>query len=127
VSYLWVALGGALGSVARFATTGIAVRMFGAGFPWGTLLVNVFGSFAIGVLAAVAMPDGRPLLAGDARAFVIVGMLGGFTTFSAFSVETLSLARNGAWLGAGANVLLSVVVCLVAVWLGYLTAAVFNR
>ena len=74
------------------------------GFPWGTLFVNVAGSFAIGVLAALVTADGRPALGGDARAFVMVGILGGFTTFSSFSLETLKLARSGALGAAGANV-----------------------
>lgn len=127
MSYLWVALGGALGSVARLATTSAAARLFGLSFPWGTLIVNGVGSFAIGVLVALVTNDGRPLVVGDARAFLIVGLLGGFTTFSAFSAETLALARSGALLGAGANVLLSVAVCLAAVWLGHLTAGALAR
>ncbi len=81
----------------------------------------------IGVLAALLTSDGRPLVAGDARAFLMVGVLGGFTTFSSFSVETLTLARGGEWAAAGGNVVASVVLCLVAVWLGYVGAAAFNR
>jgi CrcB protein len=127
MSYLWVALGGALGSVARYATATVAFRLFGAGFPWGTLIVNAAGSFAIGCLVTLVTADGRPLLAGDARAFVIVGILGGFTTFSAFSAETLTLARDGAWLGASANVVFSIGVCLAAVWLGHEVAEGFGR
>ena len=96
------ALGGALGSVARYAVSLGAARWLGAGFPWGTLIVNVAGSFAIGLLAALVTADGRPALGGDARAFVMIGLLGGFTTFSSFSLETLNLARSGA-LGAAAT------------------------
>ena len=96
MAVLWVALGGALGSVARFAISGAAVRWLGAGFPYGTLFVNVTGSFTIGLLAALAAADGRPALGADARAFLLVGVLGGFTTFSSFSLETLNLARSGA-------------------------------
>jgi CrcB protein len=127
MSYVWVALGGALGSVARYGCTGLLVRFAGAGIPWTTLLVNVSGSFVIGVLAALVTADGRPLVAGDARAFLMVGVLGGFTTFSSFSIETLTLARAGAWAAAGGNVVASVVLCLGAVWLGYAGATVFNR
>ena len=127
MTYLWVAIGGALGSVARYACSGFALRLVGAGFPWGTLFVNVTGSLIIGLLAGVMSADGRPLLSEDARAFLMVGVLGGFTTFSSFSLETLTLARNGEWLGAGANVVVSVVLCLVAVWLGYMGATAFNR
>jgi fluoride exporter len=127
MAYLWVALGGALGSMARYGSSGLAARWLGAGFPWGTLFVNVAGSFAIGLLAALVGADGRPLLTNDARAFVIVGVLGGFTTFSSFSLETLNLARNGQLGAAGANVALSLIVCLVAVWLGFASAALLNR
>jgi fluoride exporter len=125
--YLWVALGGALGSVARYAVSLGAVRFLGAGFPWGTLLVNVAGSFAIGLLAALVTADGRPALGGDARAFVMIGILGGFTTFSSFSLETLNLARSGALGAAAANVGFSLLLCLAGVWLGFGAAAVFNR
>ncbi len=125
--FLWVALGGALGSVARYAVSLGAARWLGAGFPWGTLLVNVAGSFAIGLLAALATSDGRPALGADARAFVMIGILGGFTTFSSFSLETLTLARNGALGAAAANASLSLVLCLAAVWLGFGAATLFNR
>ena len=127
MAYLWVALGGALGSVARYACSGLAVRWFGSGFPWGTLFVNVTGSFAIGVLAALLAADGRPLLGADARAFAMVGVLGGFTTFSSFSLETLNLVRSGAVGAAGANVALSVVLCLAGAWLGFAAAALLSR
>jgi CrcB protein len=125
--YLWVALGGALGSVARYACTGLAVRWLGSGFPWGTLFVNVSGSFAIGLLAALLSADGRPLLGSDARAFVMIGVLGGFTTFSAFSLETVNLVRGGAIGAAGANVALSLALCLLGAWLGFAAAALLNR
>lgn len=127
MAYLWVALGGALGSVARFACSGLAARWLGLGFPWGTFFVNVLGSFAIGLLASLATSDGRPWLGTEARAFVIVGILGGFTTFSSFSLETLTLARNGAAGAAGAYVLISVVICLAAAWVGFASATVFSR
>ena len=125
--YVWVALGGALGSVARYASSVAAARWLGAGFPWGTLFVNVAGSFAIGVLAALVAADGRPLLGADARAFVMVGVLGGFTTFSSFSLETLELARGGALGAAALNVVGSLALCLVGVWLGFAAAGLLNR
>ena len=127
MSYLWVALGGALGSVARYAVSLGTLRWLGGAFPWGTLIVNVAGSFAIGLLAALVSADGRPALGGDARAFVMVGILGGFTTFSSFSLETLNLARGGELGAAAANVGLSLVLCLAGVWLGFATATLFNR
>ncbi|HET7923777.1 MAG TPA: fluoride efflux transporter CrcB [Rhodanobacteraceae bacterium] len=127
MTVLWVALGGALGSVARYAFSGIAVRWLGADFPYGTLFVNVTGSFAIGLLAALVASDGRPLVGADARAFLLVGVLGGFTTFSSFSLETLNLARSGALGLAVLNVAGSVVLCLAAVSLGFATAGLVNR
>jgi CrcB protein len=125
--YLWVALGGALGSVARYGCSGLAVRWLGASFPWGTLFVNVAGSFAIGLLATLVTTDGRHALGSDARAFLLVGVLGGFTTFSSFSLETLNLARAGAVGAVGANVALSVVLCLAGASLGFAAATLINR
>jgi CrcB protein len=127
MTVFWVALGGALGSVARYAFSGVAVRWLGAGFPYGTLFVNVTGSFTIGLLAALVASDGRPLLGADARAFLLVGVLGGFTTFSSFSLETLNLARSGALGPAILNVAASVVLCLAGVSLGFASAAWLNR
>jgi fluoride exporter len=125
--YLYVALGGALGSVTRYAVSLGTARWLGVGFPWGTLIVNVAGSFAIGLLAALVTADGRPALGTDARAFLMIGILGGFTTFSSFSLETLNLARGGALAAAAANAGLSLALCLGAVWLGFATAAIVNR
>jgi fluoride exporter len=113
--------------VARYGVSLGAARWLGTGFPWGTLLVNVAGSFVIGLLAALVTSDGRPALGADARAFVMIGVLGGFTTFSSFSLETLTLARNGALGAAAANAGLSMALCLGAVWLGFGAAALFNR
>ena len=127
MTVFWVAVGGALGSVARYAFSGVAVRWLGAGFPYGTLFVNVTGSFTIGLLAALVAADGRPLLGADARAFLLVGVLGGFTTFSSFSLETLNLARSGALGAAALSVVGSVVLCLAAVSLGFASAAWLNR
>jgi CrcB protein len=122
VTYLWVALGSALGGMARYGCAGLAARWLGASFPWGTLIVNVSGSLLIGFLATLMAPDGRLLAGPDARAFLMIGILGGFTTFSSFSLETLNLARDGEWLFASANVVLSLVLCLLAVWLGNVVA-----
>jgi CrcB protein len=127
MAYVWVAIGGALGSVARYACALAAVRWVGLTFPWSTLFVNVTGSFAIGVLAALVAADGRPLLGADGRAFLLVGILGGFTTFSSFSLETLALARSGALAAAAFNVVLSLVLCLAGVWLGFAAAGLVNR
>jgi fluoride exporter len=127
MTYLWIALGSALGGMARYGCSGLAARWLGADFPWGTLIVNVSGSLLIGFLATMLAPDGRLLAPPDVRAFLTIGLLGGFTTFSSFSLETLNLARGGEWLWAGANIALSVAACLFAVWLGYLGAAALSR
>ncbi len=124
--YLWVALGSALGGAARFFCTGVAARLFGETFPWGTLFVNVLGSFIIGFFATLTGPDGRMFAGTTTRQFVMTGILGGFTTFSSFSLQTLNLANDGEWLQAGGNVVGSVVLCLVAVWLGHMLALSIN-
>jgi CrcB protein len=126
LAYLWIALGGALGSVSRFWFSGVIGRRFGETFPWGTLLVNVSGSFAIGLLAALAEPGGRRFISPTGRQFLMYGVCGGYTTFSSFSVQTLELLRDGDWFKAGANAAGSVLLCLVAVWLGYAFGAGFS-
>ena len=122
LAYLWIAMGGALGSVARYALNGVVSARFGETFPLGTLVVNVAGSFIIGALAALTMPEGR--LSSEARAFatqfLMIGICGGFTTFSSFSLQTINLLRDREWLYAGGNVLLSVALCLVATGLGFM-------
>lgn len=125
--YLWIALGSALGGVARYACSGWVAQQVGETFPWGTIAVNVAGSFLIGLVATLTGPDGRLLVPGHGRDFLMIGVFGGFTTFSSFSLQTLALAREGEWLGAGMNVVLSVILCLVAVWGGHIAALVLNR
>ena len=127
MSYLWIGFGSALGGMARYGCSDVAARYFGVSFPWGTLIVNVTGSLLIGFLAALTVDDGRFLLSPDARAFLMIGLCGGFTTFSALSLETLNLARDGQWFAASGNVVLSVAICLTAVWLGYAAGAAFAR
>ena len=127
MSYLWIGLGSALGGMARYGCSDLAARYFGTAFPWGTLFVNVTGSLLIGFLASLTVDDGRLLLSPDARAFLMIGLCGGFTTFSALSLETLNLARDGQWFAASGNVVLSVAICLLAVWLGYAAGAAFAR
>src|SRR5207247_2982020 len=99
---------------------------FGDTVPWVSLLVNVSGSFIIGVFAAITSPEGRVFAPVGFRQFFIYGVCGGYTTFSSFSWQTLELAQDGEWLRAGGNVLGSVALCLVAVWLGHLLAASIN-
>ena len=127
LSYMWVAIGGALGTTARYWLSGVVARSVGETFPWGTLVINVTGSFVIGFFGALTGPDGRLFVGSTARQFVMIGFCGGYTTFSSFSIQTLSLLRDGEWLRAGANIVLSVVLCLVGVWLGHFLAAGFNQ
>lgn len=128
LTYFWIAIGGALGSVARYALNGVVSARIGETFPVGTLVVNVAGSFVIGVLGALTIPEGR--MSSETRAFatqfLMIGICGGFTTFSSFSLQTLNLIRDREWLYASGNVLLSVALCMVAVWLGYLLGSVVN-
>jgi CrcB protein len=126
LNYFWVGLGGAIGTIGRFWINDLVSRFWGETFPVGTLLINVTGSFAIGFFAALTAPEGRWLVSPAFRVFFMVGVCGGYTTFSSFSLQTLNLARDGEWLHAGANAVLSLGLCLVAVWLGYLAAQNFN-
>jgi CrcB protein len=112
--------------MARYFCSGIAARMIGETFPWGTLIVNVIGSFIIGFFATISGPDGRLFVGTAARQFVILGFCGGYTTFSSFSLQTLNLMNDGEWLQAGANAGASVILCLLAVWAGYALAASLN-
>lgn len=126
MSYLWIFLGGGLGSLARYAASGLIARQFGETFPWGTLLVNVTGSFLIGFFATATGVDGKWWASPSAREFVMLGILGGYTTFSSFSLQTLALAREGEWWKAGGNAVLSLALCMLAVWLGHVLAASLN-
>jgi fluoride exporter len=125
-AYFWIAVGSALGGMARFFCSGIAARLIGETFPWGTVIVNVVGCFIIGFFATLTGPDGRLYMGSLARQFVLLGFCGGYTTFSSFSLQTLNLLNNGEWVRAGANIGGSVICCLVAVWAGGLLAGSVN-
>ena len=125
--YFWVMLGSALGGGARYWCSGIAAHHFGYAFPAGTILVNVVGSFVIGFFATLTEPDGRFLVSTEARLFVMVGLCGGYTTFSSFSLQTLTLIREGQAGLAGANIGLSFALCMLAVWLGHVAALWINQ
>ena len=121
-AYLWVAFGSALGGMARYGTGLLALRLWGPAFPWGTILINVVGSFLISFFGTLTAANGPLPVSVALRTFFMVGLCGGFTTFSSFSLQTLDLARDAQWLAAMANILLSVVLCLLAVTAGHLLA-----
>ena len=112
LNYLIVALGGALGSVARFGISNLLAQRDAGAFPLATLIVNVTGSLAIGYLAATTTSE-------SGRAFLMVGICGGYTTFSAFSLQNLQLLQSGNYGAAALNTVLSLVLCMAAVWFGY--------
>jgi CrcB protein len=124
--YLLIALGGALGSVLRYWLNGI-ISMQWETFPMGTLVINVTGSFVIGFFSSLTRPDGRWFVPPNGRLFFMTGVCGGYTTFSSFSLQTLTLAQDGEWLKAGGNVVGSVTLCLIAAWLGHVLAATINQ
>ncbi len=119
LTYALIGLGGAIGSVLRAWLGTVMVALTGPAFPWGTIVINVLGSSVIGLFGTLTAADGRFAAPFDARAFVMVGLCGGFTTFSSFSLQTLELARDGRPGQALGNVLLSVVLCLASVAAGY--------
>lgn len=125
--YLWIGLGSALGGIARYWLSGVVAHHFGETFPLGTLLVNISGSFMIGLFATMSGPEGRILIHPTMRQFFMIGICGGYTTFSSFSLQTLNLVRDGDWLRAGANAIFSVMLCLIAVWLGHVIAMSINQ
>jgi CrcB protein len=122
---LYVTAGGALGSLARYALSVWALPVSRT-LPWGTIGINILGSFIIGFFGTLTLAQGRFPAAENIRLFVMIGICGGFTTFSSFSLQTLDLLRGGALLRAGANIVLSVVLCVAAVALGHVIAAQLN-
>ncbi|MBP7950986.1 MAG: fluoride efflux transporter CrcB [Verrucomicrobiales bacterium] len=127
MNMLLVFLGGGLGSVLRHGLSLVMAERMGAAFPWGTLAANVTGSFAIGLAAALTGPGGRWPDAADARLFFMIGICGGYTTFSSFSLQTLAFLHSGQWGAALCNAGGSLLLCLLAVWLGHLLGVVFSR
>jgi fluoride exporter len=126
-SYISVALGSIVGAVARFLVSVLSVSQFGDSFPWGTLFVNVTGSFVIGFYAALTGPDGRLFVSARQRLFVMVGICGGYTTFSAFSLETLRFVQSGKLQTAFVYLVVSAITWIASVWLGHALAARLNR
>jgi CrcB protein len=128
LAYLWVAIGGAIGSMARYGIGNLILEKTGSIFPWHTLFINVTGSCVIGILSAVTMSEGRmtPQSQMLATQLLMTGLCGGYTTFSSFSLGTLTLLQDGQWFYAAGNILLSVILCMVAVWIGYVLGNKFN-
>jgi CrcB protein len=126
VAYLVIGIGSALGGWLRHACDLLGAALWGSGFPWATILINILGSFVIGLFAALTGPDGRIFIGSLPRQFVMIGICGGYTTFSAFSLQTLDLLRAGRAAAAAANLALSLALCLIAVWSGDAIARKLN-
>ena len=125
-SYFWIGLGSALGGMARYWCSGMVAMLIGETFPWGTLVVNVVGCVIIGFFSAITGPDGRLFVGTLPRQFVMFGLCGGYTTFSSFGLQTLNLVNEGDWASAGLNISASVILCLLAVWVGHIAAVQLN-
>lgn len=119
MDYVWVAIGSALGGVGRYTAAMAIARLTGPQFPWGTILINIVGSFIIGLVATMTASGGRFAAPPELRVFIMVGFCGGFTTFSSFSLQTLELLRDGRTGEALGNIALSVVLCMAGVAAGY--------
>lgn len=122
---LVVMLGGAIGTLCRYVGAYLALPISGS-LPWGTIIINIAGSFIIGFFGTLTLAHGRYPVSEEFRLFVMVGICGGFTTFSSFSLQTLDLLRSGAVGRAAINIGLSVVLCILAVAAGHFAAAYFN-
>ncbi|MDT7935316.1 MAG: fluoride efflux transporter CrcB [Sphingomonadaceae bacterium] len=127
LTYAWIAAGGAIGTLFRYQINLFFTARLGEAMPWGTIIINITGSFIIGLFAALTETGGRLPVPPDIRAFILVGFCGGYTTFSSFSLQTLALLQAGEPGRALGNVLLSVAVCLLAVWLGFVGPAAIAR
>lgn len=125
--YLWVFLGSALGGMARYWVFGAVARRVGEAFPWGTIIINISGSFLIVFFGTLATQQGSLPVSPDMRTFVMVGFCGGYTTVSSFAIQTLNLARDAERLRAAANVVISIVFCLIAAWLGFVAGMALNH
>jgi CrcB protein len=122
---LYVMIGGAIGTFARYAIS-VAAIPYSRDLPWGTIGINILGSFIIGFFGTLTLAQGRFPVSENMRLLVMIGICGGFTTFSSFSLQTLDLLRSGAVVRAGLNIVASVVLCVAAVAIGHYIAAQLN-
>lgn len=127
LTYLWIAVGGALATMARYWVNLVFTARFGEAMPWGTIFINISGSLVIGLFAALTETGGRLPVSPEVRNFMLVGLCGGYTTFSSFSLQTLTLIQTGEPGRALANVLISVTACIFAVWLGFTLPEAIGR
>lgn len=123
--YIAIFFGGAIGSVARFGMAAFIAQRFGETFPLGTVLVNILGSFLIGLIAGTTNPDNGLMVSPVIRQGLMTGVMGGFTTFSSFSLQTINLLQDGEIFYASLNVVISVVACLLVCWLGIICSHLF--
>ena len=126
MTYLWIGLGSAFGGIVRHVVTVWCAALWGDRFPVATVLINIAGSFLIGFTAAFGRFEGKIYLSPLTKDFLMIGVLGGFTTFSSFSLQTLYLAQRGEWPLAALNVFGSVALCLAAVCLGSVLGKMLN-
>jgi fluoride exporter len=127
LAYVLIAIGSGLGGMGRYFVSGVVTSLTGGTFPYGTMIVNITGCLMIGFFATLTGPDGRFLVGTPARQFVMIGLCGGYTTFSSFSLETLYLMQAGEWMPAVSNALGSVLLCILSVWIGYVAATALGR
>jgi len=121
INLVLIFLGSGLGAISRYGLSNLVHSLVGRAFPYGTLVVNASGSFIMGLLFIIIL-ERFGALAPQLRAFLLIGFLGGYTTFSSFSIETLTLLEQGAWVSAGLNILLNIIVCISLAWLGVIGA-----
>ncbi len=126
LTYLWLGLGGAIGTMVRYFIDGVVSNRFGQTFPFGILVINASGSLIIGFFFGLFGLEGRWMIRPSLFSFLTIGICGGYTTFSSFSLGVLKLVRQHQWFYAGSYIVLSVISCLVAVWLGFLLAGAFS-
>lgn len=124
MNYIWIFIGGGLGSLARFELGQKVVRLTGLSFPWATIAVNVCSCFILGLL--ISLFEGKGYLGQTARLFIGIGFCGGFSTFSTFTAETFDLLKSGSYFYAGANILLSVLICLFGFWAGWMVSRILS-